>query len=91
MEMAHRRGRGRGRGKVGGGACNRKSNLAELKWEKKEKLGQEEVKVGSDWQFLGSALATCHLPLATCLMPHGPRQPAECIVATLRQLPQLTG
>lgn len=59
MEMAHRR--GRGRGKVGGGACNRKSNLAELKWKKREKLGQEEVKVGSDWQFLGSALATCHM------------------------------
>lgn len=28
-------------------------------------LGQEEVKVGSDWQFLGSALATCHMPHAT--------------------------
>lgn len=69
---------------MGVGACNRKSNLAELKWKKKEKLGQEEVKVGSDWQFLCSALATC-------LMPHGPRQPAECVVATLRQLPQLTG
>lgn len=50
---------------MGGGACNRKSNLAELKWGKRKKLGQEEVKVGSDWQFLGSALATCHMPHAT--------------------------
>lgn len=41
---------------------------------------------------IGNFLAQ-HLPLATCLMPHGQRQRAEYVMATLRQLqlPQLTG
>lgn len=77
----------------GGGACNHKSNLTELKWEHAVGWREEsQVKRKLKLVAIGNFLAQ-HLPLATCLMPHGRRQRAECVVATRRQLqlPQLTG
>lgn len=59
-----------------------------LSWSRRR--GRSWVKRKLKLVAIGNFLAQ-HLPLATCLMPHGPRQRAECAVATLSQLPQLTG